>query len=39
MGGAVSLNTLHVEKQKIENDFQSYQTITQKEIKKLRILQ
>lgn len=39
MGGAVSLNTLHVEKKKIESDFQSYQTITLKEIKKLKNLQ
>jgi urease alpha subunit len=37
-GGAVSLNTVHVEKSKIEQDFQSYQVITQKEIKKLRQL-
>jgi hypothetical protein len=38
MGGAVSLNTLHAEKKKLESDFQSYQTITMKEIKKLKIL-
>lgn len=38
MGGAVSLNSLQAEKQKVEQDFQSYQTITQKELKKLRIL-
>jgi len=36
MGGAVSLNSLHVEKKKVEQDFQSYQVITQKEIKKLK---
>lgn len=39
MGGAVSLNGLQVEKKKVESDFQSYQTITQKEIKKLKNLQ
>ncbi|CDW86326.1 UNKNOWN [Stylonychia lemnae] len=39
LGGAVSLNNLHVEKKKIEQDFQSYQNITIKEIKKLKNLQ
>ena len=35
-GGAVSMNTLQAEKDKVEQDYKFFQTMTEKEIRKLR---